>query len=167
MTPPSLDDAYVQKHARPGEKWEQARLRLIAEVSNRYYRLPACEMCAEDSINAQIAVEKHTLGICAIGLTAWPEAALNQRVFDVATEQSALHTRAQSALVRRKIQTKLMNISNDQNPKNVIRSAFTTGGYIRACEDLCLFAPQEIADWLQEANILYQKAERALAEPQS
>lgn len=159
MTPPSLDEAYVQRHARPGEDWAQARDRLAGEVFQRYCLLPACEVCAAEADNADIAAERHRLGNCARSLTVWPETALSQRLFDAAVEQSALHTQVQAALVRANIESRLKRISNEQHPINAVRAACTVGGYIRACEDLCLFEPAQIAAWLQEAHLAHQQAE--------
>lgn len=154
----SLGEAYVQKHARPGEDWEQARDRLGAEVAHRYSLLPACEVCAEGAGNAQIAAEKHRLGLCVLWLAAWPKAALSQRLFDAAVEQTALHARAQAVLVRGKIQSMLGRLSAEPHPINAIRAACAAAGYIQACEDLGLFEHEELAGWLQETHVAHEQA---------
>ncbi|HFK2002916.1 TPA: hypothetical protein ACGW3W_002211 [Pseudomonas aeruginosa] len=44
---PPFDDEYIRLHARPGEEWEDARLRLTLQHRRRLAPGPACRACAE------------------------------------------------------------------------------------------------------------------------
>lgn len=44
---PPFDDEYIRLHARPGEEWEDARLRLTLQHRRRHAPGPACRACAE------------------------------------------------------------------------------------------------------------------------
>lgn len=130
MFPSDLDEDYVRKHARPGEDWGQARSRLEGVVASRYRKLPVCAVCAAGAGSLEIAVQRHSLGMCAASLSEWPAAALSQRMFDAAHEQSAKHTSALEAIARANIQSRLHHIQAQTHPINAIRAACGAGGYI-------------------------------------
>lgn len=159
MSPPDLEEDFVQKNARPGEDWDQARRRLEGEVARRYCKLPACDICAVGANCLQSAVERHSLGMCSASLSEWPAAAISQRLFEAAHEQSAVHTRAQEAIARGNIQARLQNIQVQPHPINALRLACAAGGYIEACDQLGLFDPGELNRWRQEVHRLHHKAE--------
>lgn len=159
MHTPELDPTYVRKNARPGEEWEHALFRLEREVVKRFCKLPVCEVCSAGERDLASAAATHASGECTVNLTAWPAAALSQRVFEAVTEQSALHTRAQAALARSRIQLRLHNITHETHPINALRAACAVEGYIQACAELGLFEPQELADFQRLTHEAHQKAE--------
>jgi hypothetical protein len=159
MYPSDLDEDYVRKNARPGEEWDHARSRLGGEVARRYCKLPVCEICAAGTNSFQLAVERHSLGMCSASLSEWPAAAMSQRLFDAAHEQSETHTRAQEAIARGNIQSRLHHIQVQTHPINALRLACAAGGYIEACDELGLFDPGELNRWRQQVYMAHQKAE--------
>lgn len=161
MYPSDLDEDYVRKHARPGEDWGQARSRLEGVVASRYRNLPVCAVCAAGAGSLEIAVQRHSLGMCAASLSEWPAAALSQRMFDAAHEQSAKHTSALEAIARANIQSRLHHIQAQTHPINAIRAACGAGGYIEACCELGLFGHEELNGWRQQVHQEHQKAEAA------
>jgi hypothetical protein len=97
--------------------------------------------------------------MCSASLSEWPAAAMSQRLFDAAHEQSETHTRAQEAIARGNIQSRLHHIQVQTHPINALRLACAAGGYIEACDELGLFDPGELNRWRQQVYMAHQKAE--------
>lgn len=159
--PKTLDDAYVSKHAHPGEDWVQARKRLDSEVAQRYCQLPACPVCAAQANGVEHAAYLHGLGMCAAGLEAWPSAALSPLLFDAAQAQSAQHNKALAAIARGQVQGRLAHIKAQEYPVNALMAAHEAQGYLKACADLGLFEWAELVPMQQEVTAEEQRARSA------
>lgn len=159
LGPKPLDDAYVRKHARPGETWDEARNRLEGEVYQRYTELPGCVECAQQANGVEHAEYLHRFGQC-LG-NKWPEAALSAELFNAAKAQHLHRKRDLAAIARGNIRAMLAHIDAQMYPINALMQAVKVVGYLQSCRHLDLFENSEQCDFDLAAFAAEERARKA------
>lgn len=153
-----IDDDYVRRHARPGEDWDQARRRVEGEVHERANQLPGCVICAEQSTSVTEAQYLHERGTCS-AYGELPEAAFDPQRFDEAVAAHESRNADLAAIARVNFELLLQEASIQGYPVNVLRVLNQAEGYLKACKDLNLFDPAELAE-LRERVFLAESTPR-------
>lgn len=159
---PDLDDAYIGRHALPGEDWQQARMRLESLVFQRYQELP-CPACAAKANSMAHAALVHMHGDCSLGKAEWPAAALNPAFFKTAQEQCAKQTESMAAVARNCITVWLDRLTHSSGlPLDQLLVATRLMGFLEACDALGVFTESEQLELLNKAHRFGAQAEREL-----
>lgn len=154
-----LDDAYVTRHSRPGEDWDDAHHRLVGEITDRYTKIPDCPLCSEEARSVAEARDTHLEGSCRTRIEEWPAAALDARVFKVVIAHHEQQRLAQAVIARQKMERYLDSMNLQEHPVNALVVSWEAQGYLNSCEQLDLLDRSELQA-MQQAIYDVQKVQR-------
>lgn len=158
-----INEAYVEKHARPGEEWEAARSRLIGELFERFTRIPDCPTCLLETGSIVLAEEHHARGGCTnlYELDVWPAEALSAKRLAAHHGHRLRHLDAQRFIARQKVARYLDNIDAKEHPLHAMMASMAAKGFMSACEHLGVFEHPELMQLQHAVLVRLERAQEA------